>query len=220
MYIQGPAAPTLLRRGGVLYTGDGDTAVLFKGTGDAELIDEVLGGENAAFGDLVERHQQKVLGFCLSMLGGREAAEDAAQEIFIKAFTSLPDFRGGSSFSTWLYRIAFNHCSNLRRAKARARQESFDALSEASREKAMLRAAPPQPAEEARLPAGALEALPAAYRAVIALRLEGENYAAIAEALGISEDAVKARLRRARAVLRGYLRHLLPPPVSKNTETA
>ena len=195
--------------------------MLFKEPEDDEFIDEVLGGDNSAFGDLVARHQQKLLGFCLSMLGGREAAEDAAQEVFVKAFTALPDFRRGASFSTWLYRIAFNHCANLRRTKARARQESLDAMTEPAREAAMHKAAGADTRDEAPgLPAGALAALPAAYRAAIALRLEGESYAGIAASLGISEDAVKARLKRAREVLRRRLRHLLPDPVSKDTEEA
>ncbi len=68
------------------------------------MIDDVLNGDTSAFSGLVTRHQQKLIGFCLSMLSNRQAAEDAAQEIFIKAFTSLPGFRKGSSFSTWLYR--------------------------------------------------------------------------------------------------------------------
>lgn len=194
--------------------------MLFKETGDEELIDAVLDGDASAFGGLVARHQQKLLGFCFSMLGGREAAEDAAQEVFVKAFTALPQFRRGSSFSTWIYRIAFNHCSNVRRGAARARQESFDAMTEEARERAMLKAAPAAgQGGQAALPAGALDALPAGYRAAIALRLEGESYADIAASLGITEDAVKARLKRAREVLRARLRHLLPAAVSKDTET-
>ncbi|MCX5786232.1 MAG: RNA polymerase sigma factor [Elusimicrobia bacterium] len=186
---------------------------------DTELITEVLNGDTDSFSVLVIRHQQKVLGFCLSMLSNRQAAEDAAQEIFVKAFTAMPGFRRGSSFSTWLYRIAFNHCCNLRRKTCRARQESFDAMTEAAREKAMRAAAPEAaPHEDPEIAAGAMAALPAAYRAVVALRLEGENYAEIAVALGVSMDSVKAKLRRARVILRARLRHVLPEQVSKHTE--
>lgn len=195
--------------------------MFFKEPADAELIDDVICGDRAAFAGLVERHQQRVLGFCCSLLGSREDAEDAAQEVFTKAFQALPDFRRGASFSTWLYRIACNHCSNVRRAAARARQDSFDAMTEEARERAMLNAAPaPIQPVEPEIPAAALAGLPAAYRAAIALRLEGETYAGIAAALGISEEAVRARLKRARGVLRRKLRHLLPAPVSKATEEA
>jgi len=194
--------------------------VFFKEPDDAALVERVLGGDSSAFGALVTRHQARLLGFCLSMLGGKEAAEDAAQEIFVKAFSALPEFRRDASFPTWLHRIAFNHCSNLRRARARARQDSLDAMTEDARERAMLKSAQADAGQNAAtLPVGALAALPPAYQAVIALRLEGESYAAIAAALGLSEDAVKARLKRARAVLRARLRHLLPGPVSKATET-
>ncbi|MBI5745238.1 MAG: RNA polymerase sigma factor [Elusimicrobia bacterium] len=192
--------------------------MLFSEPTDTELVVEVLNGNTGSFSGLVIRHQQKVLGFCLSMLSNSQAAEDAAQEVFIKAFTSIPDFRQGSSFSTWIYRIAFNHCCNLRRRSHRARQESFDAMPEESREKAMRAAAPEAAPMNVPDTSAAMASLPAAYRAVMALRLEGENYAAIGAALGISEDSVKARLRRARIILRAELRHLLPDEVSKHTE--
>lgn len=194
--------------------------MLFTGPDDEELIDDVLNGDTSAFSGLVVRHQRKVLGFSFSMLSNRQAAEDAAQDIFVKAFTSLPGFRRGSSFSTWLYRIAFNHCSNLRRSSSRSKQQSFDAMPEDAREKALRAAAPEprEPSDAAGISAAAMAELPDTYRAVFALRLEGENYAAIAAALEISEDSVKARLKRARIILRARLRHLLPDPVSKHTE--
>ncbi len=193
--------------------------MFFSELSDTELINKVINGDPGSFSGLVLRHQQKVIGFCLSMLSNRQEAEDAAQEIFIKAFISLPGFRQGASFSTWIYRIAFNHCCNMRRKSYRARQESFDAMPIPAQEKAMLAAVPETTATDAP-EASALEMaqLPAGYRAVMALRLEGENYAEIAASLGISVDSVKARLKRARIILRARLRHLLPGQVSKCTE--
>ncbi len=63
------------------------------------------------------------------------AAEDAAQDIFVKAFQLLSKFEGRSSFSTWLYRVATNHCLDLKRAVVRQRSDSLDALLEQNSEK-------------------------------------------------------------------------------------
>jgi RNA polymerase sigma factor (sigma-70 family) len=186
---------------------------------DSEIIAAVVSGKTEAFSILLKRYQNKVLAFCVHMLRNESEAEDAAQEIFMKAFTSLTDFRCESSFSTWIYRIAFNHCCNLRRKSYRTKQESFDAMPEELREK-VLRSADReivQPSEP-EISAVAMAALPATYRAVVAMRLEGENYAGIAAALGVSVNSVKAKLRRARIILRTRLRHLLPGQVSKRTE--
>jgi RNA polymerase sigma-70 factor, ECF subfamily len=68
--------------------------------------------------DLFQRHHARVALWCLRLTGDRESAADLAQEVFIKAFASLPNFRGDAKFSTWLYTIARNHCYNQIRARA------------------------------------------------------------------------------------------------------
>lgn len=187
---------------------------------DGEIISAVLGGDREEFAVLVNRYQNRIRGFCLSLLSEDEAARDAAQEIFIKAFKGLEKFRGDSSFSTWLYRIAYNHCRSLRGKTAGRRTESLDAMSEFDREKAekRLEAAVPADGDLAGLAARAIDSLPAAYRAAVQLRLQGADYQAIASALGVSPDSVKARLRRARVILRARLRHFLPDGLSKVKE--
>jgi RNA polymerase sigma-70 factor (ECF subfamily) len=77
---------------------------------DSELVAAAKAGDQDAFGHLVERHEAKIFGLCLKMLGNPEDAEDVLQEVFIKAFEALPGFRGEARFSTWLYRIAHNAC--------------------------------------------------------------------------------------------------------------
>ena len=77
---------------------------------DRELVVRAKAGDVDAFGELVERHEAKVYGLCLKMLGNTEDAEDCLQEVFIKAFKALPGFRQEARFSTWLYRIAYNEC--------------------------------------------------------------------------------------------------------------
>jgi len=77
---------------------------------DSELVAMAKAGDKDAFGILVERHESKIYGLCLKMLGHPEDAEDVLQEVFIKAFQALPGFRQEARFSTWLYRIAHNAC--------------------------------------------------------------------------------------------------------------
>jgi RNA polymerase sigma-70 factor (ECF subfamily) len=187
---------------------------------DGEVIAAVLNGDKEEFSVLVRRYQDRIIGFCFTMLGEKEAARDGAQETFIKAFKGLGNFHGKSSFSTWLYKIAYNHCCSMRRRRTAARTESLDAMSVQARENAekLLSHSGTAPDDDsAKLASLALNALPPAYRAVISLRLQGEEYKSIAAALGISVDSVKARLRRARAILRIKLRHFLPESASTRT---
>ena len=73
---------------------------------DQQLVTEFLGGNNRAFRLLTERYQQKVFTICIGFTHDKDEANDVSQETFIEVFRSLPKFRGQSSFSTWLYRIA------------------------------------------------------------------------------------------------------------------
>lgn len=76
------------------------------GLGDNEIISRVLKGEQNAYAELVNRYQAYVFTLTLRMIKSREDAEEVAQDIFVKAYRSLADFRGESKFSTWLYTIA------------------------------------------------------------------------------------------------------------------
>lgn len=179
---------------------------------DAEVITAVRNGDKEEFSILVRRYQDRIIAFCLSMLAEREAARDAAQEIFIKAFKGLDNFQGDASFATWFYKIAYNHCCTLLKYKKNARTESLDGMTEQEREAAEKRLYTEKPAGEdtSQLTAEALRSLPAGYRAAISLRLQGADYQTIATGLGVSVDSVKAKLRRARILLRARLRHFLP----------
>jgi RNA polymerase sigma-70 factor (ECF subfamily) len=75
------------------------------GLGDNEIISRVLRGEQNAYAELVNRYQSYVFTLILRMVKSREDAEEIAQDVFIKAYRSLADFRGESKFSTWLYTI-------------------------------------------------------------------------------------------------------------------
>jgi len=87
------------------------------GLGDNEIISRVLRGEQNAYAELVTRYQGYVFTLTLRMIRSREDAEEVAQDVFIKAYRSLADFRGESKFSTWLYTITNTTCITFLRKK-------------------------------------------------------------------------------------------------------
>lgn len=84
---------------------------------DTEIIKRVLHGEQALYGQLVQRYQQFVFTLVLRFTDNREDAEEISQDIFVKAYRSLADFRGESKFSTWLYTIVRTSCITFLRKK-------------------------------------------------------------------------------------------------------
>jgi len=181
---------------------------------DAELLARAAAGDTAAFEDLVRRHQDRLLGVCQRLLGDREEARDAAQEVFLKVFRKAGSYRPRGKVYTWLYRIAVNHCLNRLRRRKVVRFLSFGALGEAGGGPAG-GALPPDPPDPAPDPHAALDArrrwvatrraidrLPEGQRAVLVLaKLEGLSYKEIAEVLGITVGAVESRLFRAMRTL-------------------
>lgn len=88
------------------------------GLNDNEIISQVLNGNHQAYAGLVSRYQNYVFTLTLRMIKSREDAEEVAQDVFIKAYKYLPNFRGESKFSTWLYTIVNNTCiTHLRKKK-------------------------------------------------------------------------------------------------------
>src|SRR6266700_3653350 len=95
---------------------------------EKEIIEAVVAGDAEAFAGLVRAHQVRIRLSCLVFLANKEEADDAAQDIFIKAFKNLAGFKGEASFETWLLRIADNHCRDLLRTRKTRRTESLDPL--------------------------------------------------------------------------------------------
>ena len=93
---------------------------------DEVLLAAHLRGDPAAFGQLVARHERRIYGLCLRILGNREDAEDAAQEAFVAALRKASSFRRAAAFSTWLYRIAVNAATDQARRRGRARLADLD----------------------------------------------------------------------------------------------
>lgn len=192
---------------------------------DADLVKRARDGDWDAFGDLIRRHHARVAGLCASLLDDRSETDDAAQEVFLKAFRFLGGFQGDSEFSTWLYRIATNHCLDVRRKVARRKTSSLDALLEESDGEGgglLLKEAETRNdlAEDVAVAKDLLESLPQGARDALALRIQGLPYNQIAKTLECSLDAVKSRLRRARAELSDRMRHISPSTTSQQLKVA
>lgn len=132
---------------------------------------------------------------------GQSQAEDAAQETFLKAYEFLDRFRGDSSFSTWLYRIASNYCLNFLSKRKREKTDSLDALLESGGRlpSPTGQGSPLQLLADQQAVQTILEKLSPEERAILVLReIEGLNYKELAQTLEVSLDLVKVRLFRAR----------------------
>jgi RNA polymerase sigma-70 factor, ECF subfamily len=173
---------------------------------ESQIIADILSGDFEAYGALVRAHQARVRLACLARLANREEADDAAQEVFVKAFQALPRFKGGSSFLTWILSIADNHCLDLLRLRSRRHAESLDALLEIHKElfEALLSRSTAEEAlvytpEELELIGKLWAAIPPDDRNILMLReMEELSYEEIARRLDCTVDAVKGRLKRAR----------------------
>ena len=156
--------------------------------------------ELPAFEDLVSEHQSRVYGVALRVVSDPELAADVAQETFIRAWRGLARFRGDSSLSTWLHRIAVNTALTARRKAARNHGPSLETIHEVVAESTP-DIDPERRGEvldlRGRLEA-ALDALPEGQKAVVILKdVEGWSHAEIAETLDITVSAAKVRLHRA-----------------------
>src|SRR5215510_14691733 len=90
---------------------------MLTGQNDNEIISQVLNGDHQAYAQLVNRYQSYVFTLALRFTKNREDAEEVAQDIFVKAYRALADFKGNSKFSTWLYTIVNNTCITFLRKK-------------------------------------------------------------------------------------------------------
>ena len=172
---------------------------------DLEVIAAVLAGEVARFAVLVRRYNQRMFRTARAILGDDQEAEDAVQQAYLSAFQALPTFRGDAQVSTWLIRIVVHEAIDRQRRRARVRELPEDA-----------------PAIDPRTPesetadrelggalARAIDALPDSLRAVLVLRgIEELDTPTTAATLGLSDEAVRVRLHRARTALRAAVADL------------
>jgi RNA polymerase sigma-70 factor (ECF subfamily) len=170
---------------------------------DLALVARCKAGETAAFEGLVVRYQRVLFTVAVRMLGNVDAASDAAQNAFVKAYQKLETFDPNRRFFSWIYRILVNECLNARRdhapdeplTTAIAAVGGPDAAFEAAERRGRVQAA--------------ILALPIEYREVIVLRhYAGLSYEEIGEALHVPAKTVKSRLHTAKERLAAMLRGL------------
>jgi|AGTN01.2.fsa_nt_gi RNA polymerase sigma factor, sigma-70 family len=181
---------------------------------DELLVHKTIQGDRDAYGQLVERYQHQLYDLIFRMLNNREDARDVSQEIFMKVFRSLDKFRYESKFSTWLYRVATNHCLDFLRKKKR------------EKERYAIRESPPESSPGGELQSGAwcepeqsllqkeslqrlqqaLGELPESYRLPLLLQhYRKMSYQEIAHIMDIPVKTVATRIYRAKNMLKECL---------------
>jgi RNA polymerase sigma-70 factor (ECF subfamily) len=177
------------------------------------LVTAAKAGDTAAFEELVNRYEKKIFRLTMNITRNREDAEDAMQDAFMKAYSHLDRFQEDSRFYTWLVRIAANEAL-MRLRKRRPNQFSLDEPIESEDDFVPQQIEDWKPSPEQRFAQtelrdilrGVIEELQPDFRIVFLLRdVEGLSTEETAEAVGISEAAVKSRLLRARLKLRQKL---------------
>ncbi len=170
---------------------------------EQDLVRLAIGGDDAAFGELVRIHQHEVYTVALRMVTDRDLANDVAQEAFVRAWRAVGQFRGDAKFSTWMHRIAVNTALTHRERRKRTRTEALDAMYYEPEADGLT-------PERAGVSADAQASLEAALtdlanplRTVVVLKdVYGWSHSEIADELGITVTAAKVRLHRGRKALR------------------
>src|SRR4051794_10813885 len=182
------------------------------------LIRRLQQRDEKAFVEVVRLYQHKVYNLVYRMIGNREEAEDVAQEVFVTVFKSVDSFRGEAKFSTWLYRIAANHCKNRMKYLGRRSYKSTGELNEAAEREAV----DAQPSsirphvdgpdavleglEMERTVQEGIKALEEEHRVLVILRdVEDLSYEEISSITGLELGTVKSRLHRARLQLKEHM---------------
>jgi RNA polymerase sigma-70 factor (ECF subfamily) len=175
------------------------------GLNDNELISKVLSGDQQAYGSLVSRYQNYVFTLALRFTKNREDAEEVSQDIFVKAYRALADFRGASKFSTWLYTIVNTTCITFLRKK-RLEIHSLDnekVFEVADSQDSGMRANLVEQKSRVSMVNNAIKMLSTDDAEVITLFYKGEQtLEEIAQILGIEANTAKVRLHRARTRLK------------------
>lgn len=179
---------------------------------DLELVALARAGDQAAYGQLVSRHQNLVASLAYSICGDFARSQDIAQEAFVAAWRQLGGFEDAANFKAWLCGITRNLGNNFVRRQTR-RAEQPSASRESTPESAADAPTPQEQAvtrEESAIVWSALEQLPEAYREpLILFYREHHSIERVAAALDLSEDTVKQRLSRGRAMLRDQVESLV-----------
>ncbi len=178
------------------------------------LVQRARKGDLEAYDQLVHKYQERVYGTLYNMTANHEDANDLTQEAFIKAFQALKSFKGGSSFYTWVYRIAVNRAINFLKQRKNRFQMSLDDLDFNAEHNPDLVAliSDKTPRREANLAElqeklnAAMQRLSEPHRLVVTLHdIQGSSHEEIAEIMDCNVGTVRSRLFYARQQLQGYL---------------
>jgi RNA polymerase sigma-70 factor, ECF subfamily len=200
-------------------------ACIFSFPEEDALVTALCSGDGQAYEILIQRYQQPVFNLVCRLMNDPGDACDIVQEVFLKVFRNIANFRGKSSLKTWIYRIAVNEAYNHRRWFSRhQRQEVALAVDEGSLSYADSLADPGRTPfdlaadrETRALVEAALETLNPKFRAAVILRdIEDMSYEEIATILDVSLGTVKSRILRGREALRKILEGRLEPEPSMN----
>src|SRR5215813_8765144 len=188
---------------------------------DQDVVSRVRGGETGLYELLMRRYNQRLFRVIRSVVTSDSEAEDVLQEAWVRAFEHLDQFEGRASFATWVTRIAFHEAlARTRKSKRWTPLENpgGEIMAEADHRQTTTETPEMQAmrGELGRLLHAAVDALPEAYRAVFVLReVEQLSTSETAECLELSEEAVKTRLHRSRALLRRELENRLGPAIAE-----
>lgn len=186
---------------------------------DAPLVEASRNGDLQAYDELMQRYHGRIYALLYHMTSNKEDAEDLLQEVFLKAYQSLPKFRGQSSFYTWVYRIAVNRAINFVKKRQRKSALSLDHVDlGVERDPAFVEmASGDTPSRQATLSElqeklnSALQTLSEKHRIVVVMHdIQGIPHNEIAETLNCSPGTVRSRLFYARQQLQAELSDLLP----------
>jgi RNA polymerase sigma-70 factor (ECF subfamily) len=186
---------------------------------DSTLIENTLNGDEGAFAELVRRYQAAVWGTVHRTLGNSSDSEDAVQEIFLRAFSSLNKFDRKYPFGPWILRIAVNYCIDQIRRRKNRKTTLWSELSEVDQERLLKDLSGKGSFEStnmentegyAKVAQLLLDGLNPKYRMAFVLReVEEKTYEEVADVLGTSEVAARVRVSRARAELQKKFRAYL-----------
>lgn len=182
----------------------------FEASTDEEIVDRVKAGDTALYEIIMRRYNQRLYRVARAILHDDAEAEDVMQDAYVRAYQHLDQFAGRAAFSTWLTRIAVHEA--LSRLRSRHRNQQLEETGQDGEPYMNVVETSPDPeqnasrAELSQLLEEAVLGLPEQYRTVIMLRdIEGLSTAETAAALELTEDNVKVRLHRGRAMARGWI---------------
>jgi RNA polymerase sigma-70 factor (ECF subfamily) len=175
---------------------------------DEKIIDSILAGDRNAYAVLVDRYKDRVFSLVVGILRDKELAEEVAQDVFVKAYTSLKKFRKDASFATWLYRIAYNSAISETR-KRKHTMKSFDEQLEKTASMQVGNEGDEKSEDTHQLLEKALDMLPPEDKLILMLYyFEDHSVEEIGRHTGLSVSNVKVKLHRLRARLKEALNRM------------